>query len=116
MMRWRLLVRLSERSAKKANEQEQEVIRDDRHSRFGSASLVEGANQGSVVRLDRGVARLDARCVRLHDLLVDYGADRADLWRVAGRGNRGIHVDVVGPGYLRHRQRLSRRPPLAPGA
>src|SRR3954462_15876334 len=39
-------------------------------------TLVQRTDQGSMVRLQRRLARLDARCVRLHRLPLHHRADR----------------------------------------
>ena len=46
--------------------------------------------------LDRGMARVDARLVRLHHLRVHHAADRAGVRRPADRGDGGVHADTCG--------------------
>src|SRR5689334_23050794 len=57
--------------------------------------MVEGADEGPVVRLDRLLARLDVGCVRLHDVPVDHGADLAGIRRAADRGRVFAERDLV---------------------
>src|SRR5215469_17872838 len=56
-----------------------------------------------------GLARLDPRRFRFHDLPADHAADIAGVQRAADRGDRGLHVDIVDEAGRRHRLRLARR-------
>ena len=59
--------------------------------------------------MDRRLARLDPRCVRLHHLPVDHGADRGSVPRAADRSDGGIHRNPVAAAGGRRRLRLARR-------
>ncbi len=71
--------------------------------------MVEGTNQGPVVRLRRRVAGLDARRVRLHRLPADHASDRTDVRRVDDRRDLRLHHHAVDAAGGRHRVRLARR-------
>lgn len=51
--------------------------------------------KGLVVRLRGGMARLDARRVRLHHFSVDHGGDQPGFWRAVHRGNRRVTATLV---------------------
>ncbi len=70
---------------------------------------MEGADQGPVVRVRRGVDGLDPRRLRFHDLPVDHGADRQRVQSTAdGSGDR-LHSDPVDAAGRCHRLGLGRR-------
>src|SRR5271154_1476200 len=61
--------------------------------------VVERTNKGPVDSVVGGLARLDARCFRLHDLPVDHGADLAGVRCSADGCGRGLHrYAVAAPG------------------
>ena len=74
-----------------------------------SRAVVEGTNQGSVAGVVGGLARLDARCLRLHRLPADHGADRQGVQRAADRGDRGLHHHAVAAAGRCDGVRLARR-------
>src|SRR5689334_11030423 len=74
-----------------------------------SHSMVERANKGSVACLGRRVARVDPRCVRLHDLPAVNGANLQGLRGATDRSRHRLHTDVVDAAGRRHRVGLARR-------
>src|SRR5262245_61215793 len=62
--------------------------------------LVEGTHEGSMARLVGRLGRLDARCVRLHHLPTDHGADITGVWRPTDGRRRRVHRYAVdAPGW-----------------
>ncbi len=71
---------------------------------------MEGAKQGAMEGVDRGLAGLDARRVRFHDLSADHGADRQGIRRSLNRGHRRVHDHPVDAPGGRDGRRLDGRP------
>src|ERR1700691_2746829 len=68
-------------------------------------------------RVDRGLAGLDTRCVRLHDLPANHGTYRGIIQSSADRSDGGVHgnlllrlVGAIGSGWLA--DRIGRKTPL----
>src|SRR5215831_10152142 len=91
-------------------------ISDGNIGRKFAGCVVGGTNPGAMVRLDRGLARLDLGCLRFHDLSVDHGADLKELQRAAARGGGGADVDPVDAVRRRDRVGLAGRSDRAQGA
>src|SRR5271165_236134 len=71
--------------------------------------VVEGAYQGSMVRLYSRVARLGAGRLRLHRVLADHGANRQGVRCTADRCRDRLYPDVVDAACRRGRLGLARR-------
>src|ERR1700704_5703284 len=86
--------------------------------RFGgeSRSVVEGADQGPVAGLDRGLAGLGARFLPLSDLPFYYAADITGIRGAADRSDRSVHDYLVDAAGRRGQFRLARRPRRPPAA
>ena len=83
---------------------------------FSVTTLVQRAHQGPVVRLQRRLARVDARCVRLHRLPLHHRTDRRRVQSPGHRGDDRVHPDAVDAPDRRDRRGLagrSHRPPMA---
>src|SRR5450755_2464150 len=65
--------------------------------------------------MDRRLARLDPRCVRLHHLPADHGAPRGNVQSAADRSDGSIHRNPVAAARGRRRLRLARRSHRAQG-
>ena len=87
----------------------QEVGDGDNRGWKSTAGLVEGAYARAVARLDRGVAGLDPRRLRLHDLPVADAADLAEFSCTAGRCDGGAGANSVDATGRRHGLGLARR-------
>src|SRR6185437_8314244 len=66
--------------------------------------------------MDRRLAGLDARCIRLHDLPPDHGADLGNVPRAADRSHGRLHHHTVAAAGGRGWKRLARRPHRAQSA
>jgi hypothetical protein len=80
----------------------QEVGDGDNRGWKSTAGLVEGTDAGAMACLDRGMAGLDPRRLRLHDLPVADAADLAEFSCTAGRCDGGVGADPVDAIGRRH--------------
>src|ERR1700679_2307264 len=60
-------------------------------------------------RVDRGLAGLDTRCVRLHDLPANHGTYRGIIQSYADRSDGGVHGNPLAAAGGCHRLRMARR-------
>jgi hypothetical protein len=60
-------------------------------------ALVQGkTHQGPIPRRHGGMARPDARCIRVRGHSVKYAADQPRIWRSADRSRRKLRRNSVG--------------------
>src|SRR5262249_50818515 len=90
-------------------------VRDDSDGRDRpqSASVVEGTNEGPVAGMGGGLAGLDPRLVRLHDLPADHAADFAGVQCSADGRDLCVYDHAVDAPRRRGLLRLARRSPRA---